>query len=143
MLDVSPSANGPAAGDIRALTVLLRHTFRRNSNDAISTRDGQAFCRAADLRKILLNLNVSLADDEMEYLASRCLEIHAHKQGNAGAKASNSTGMDWVPAYSSAARRTDRGGNNSTGPSSAEAPLIYDSDLVAFFWAIGQNKTEG
>ena len=89
MLDVSPSANGPAVGDIRALTVLLRHTFRRNSNDAISTRDGQAFCRAADLRRILLNLNVSLADDDLEYLASRCLKIRAQKKGNTSGKASS------------------------------------------------------
>jgi hypothetical protein len=115
VLDVSSSATGPVS-DFRSLGILLRHTFRKASNDAVGTRDGQVFCRAADLPRILSSLDISLDREDVEFLAWRCLEIHARGKSKAES-------LDWIAPYTSAARRTDRGGNNTKGgpPSSAKS----------------------
>ena len=135
VLDVSASATGPVC-DIRSLGVLIRHTLRRHSNDAVSTRDGQAFCRAADLPRILSSLNVLLANEDIDHLTWSCLEIHAREKARAQGIETEGGGIDWVPAYSSAARRTDRMASNPKGPPSADVPLVYAKDLVTYFWGL-------
>ena len=133
VLDVSSSATGPVS-DFRSLGILLRHTFRKASNDAVGTRDGQVFCRAADLPRILSSLDISLDREDVEFLAWRCLEIHARGKSKAES-------LDWIAPYTSAARRTDRGGNNTKGgPPSSDAPLLYVSDLCTYLWSLKKNE---